>query len=207
MTLASTLAFIVAVFVLGATPGPAVAATIARGLTTGFWSAAALHVGVVIGDLVLLSLAIFGMAAVAQAMGELFIVVKIVGAAYLVWLGWKLWTAAPIDPASTPPAEAAPSRETSKNVLAGLAITLGNPKAIIFYAAFLPSFVDLTQVSAADIAIIAAVVVVVLTVTNLSYAALAARARRLLRSRSAMRALNRAAGTMLVGAGIVVATR
>jgi threonine/homoserine/homoserine lactone efflux protein len=147
------------------------------------------------------------MAAVAQAMGGLFFVVKIVGAVYLVWLGWKLWTAAPIDPASTPAAEGAPSRDARKNVLAGLMITLGNPKAIIFYAAFLPTFVDLTRVSVGDIAIIAAVVVVVLTITNLSYAALATRARSVLRSRSAMRALNRTAGTMMVGAGIVVATR
>lgn len=206
MTFGSTFAFIIAVFILGATPGPAVAATIARGLTTGFWSAAALHLGVVIGDLVLLSLAIFGMAAVAQAMGELFFVVKIVGAAYLVWLGWTLWTAEPIDRAA-PATQAAPTRQTSKNVLAGLVITLGNPKAIIFYAAFLPTFVDLTQVSVGDIAIIAAVVVVVLTITNLTYAALATRARNLLRSPSALRALNRAAGTMMVGAGIAVATR
>jgi threonine/homoserine/homoserine lactone efflux protein len=206
MTLGSTLAFVIAVFVLGVTPGPAVAATIARGLTTGFWSAAALHLGVVIGDLVLLSLAIFGMAAVAQAMGELFFVVKIIGAAYLVWLGWTLWTAEPIDPAA-PAEQAAPTRQTGRNVFAGLVITLGNPKAIIFYAAFLPTFVDLKQVGAGDIAIIAAVVVIVLTITNLSYAALATRARDLLRSRRAIRALNRTAGTMMVGAGVVVATR
>lgn len=206
MTLGSTLAFVIAVFVLGVTPGPAVAATIARGLTTGFWSAAALHLGVVLGDLVLLSLAIFGMAAVAQAMGELFFVVKIIGAAYLVWLGWTLWTSEPIDPAA-PAERAAPSRQTGRNVFAGLVITLGNPKAIIFYAAFLPTFVDLRQVGAGDIAVIAAVVVIVLTITNLSYAALATRARDLLRSRRAMRTLNRTAGTMMVGAGIVVATR
>lgn len=206
MTLGSTLAFVIAVFVLGVTPGPAVAATIARGLTTGFWSAAALHLGVVLGDLVLLSLAIFGMAAVAQAMGELFFVVKIIGAAYLVWLGWTLWTSEPIDPAA-PAERAVPSRQTGRNVFAGLVITLGNPKAIIFYAAFLPTFVDLRQVGAGDIAVIAAVVVIVLTITNLSYAALATRARNLLRSRRAMRTLNRTAGTMMVGAGIVVATR
>src|SRR5512145_2127619 len=206
MTLGSTLAFVIAVFVLGVTPGPAVAATIARGLTTGFWSAAALHLGVVLGDLVLLSLAIFGMAAVAQAMGELFFVVKIIGAAYLVVLGCTLWTPEPIDPAA-PADRAAPSRQTGRNVFAGLVITLGNPKAIIFYAAFLPTFVDLRQVGAGDIAVIAAVVVIVLTITNLSYAALATRARDLLRSRRAMRTLNRTAGTMMVGAGIVVATR
>lgn len=206
MTPGSTLAFVIAVFVLGVTPGPAVAATIARGLTTGFWSAAALHLGVVLGDLVLLSLAIFGMAAVAQAMGELFFVVKIIGAAYLVWLGWTLWTSEPIDPAA-PAERAVPSRQTGRNVFAGLVITLGNPKAIIFYAAFLPTFVDLRQVGAGDIAVIAAVVVIVLTITNLSYAALATRARDLLRSRRAMRTLNRTAGTMMVGAGIVVATR
>ena len=212
MTLTSTLALIIAVFVLGITPGPAVFATIARALASGFRPAAALNAGVVIGDIVLLLLTIFGLAAAAQAMGDLFVVVKILGGVYLIWLGWRMWTAVPSDPAAVVASRAATIAAASapvvwRNVAAGLMITLGNPKAILFYAAFLPTFIDLTRITARDIAIIAAVIVAVLTVTNLTYAALATSARSFLYSRRAMRNLNRTAGTLMIGAGVVVATR
>lgn len=212
MTTTSTLALILAVFVLGVTPGPAVFATIARALASGFRPAAALHVGVVIGDIVLLLLTIFGLATAAQAMGDMFVVVKVLGGLYLIWLGWRMWTAVPTDRAAAAASGAAnhalaTAPAARRNMVTGLMITLGNPKAILFYAAFLPTFIDLTQITGRDVAIILAVIVAVLTVTNLSYAALATQARAFLRSRRAMRNLNRTAGTIMIGAGLVVATR
>lgn len=206
MTIASTFALIVAVFVLGITPGPAVFATVARAVASGFQGALAFHVGVMLGDVVLLLLAIFGLAAVAQALGELFIVVKVAGGIYLIWLGWRLWTAEPGVAPSTTPVKPL-DREAGRNVLAGLLLTLGNPKAIVFYAAFLPTFIDLARLTAGDVAICLTVVVVVLSIVNLGYAALAARARALLASRRAMRSLNRASGAMMAGVGVAVATR
>jgi threonine/homoserine/homoserine lactone efflux protein len=189
--------------VLGVTPGPAVFAVMARALASGLRPAFAFHLGVVAGDLVLMTLAIFGLAAVAQAMGPWFVVVRIAGGVYLIWLGWKLWTAPAAEPGLETVATASAFR---RNVVDGFVLTLGNPKAIVFYAAFLPTFVDLAGVDGTDIAILAAVIAGVLTVTNMTYGLLAAQARRFLKSRRAMRNLNRGAGTMMVGAGVAVAT-
>jgi threonine/homoserine/homoserine lactone efflux protein len=130
--------------------------------------------------------------------------VKVIGGLYLVWLGWKLWTS---EPEAPPPDRLAAAGEFRRNLVGGLVLTLGNPKAIAFYAAFLPTFIDLTRITAADIAIIAAVIAGVLMVTNTGYGLLAARARVFFKSRRAMRNLNRAAGTMMVGAGVAVAAR
>lgn len=204
MTVASTIAFIAAVFVLGATPGPAVFAIIARALASGLRPAFAFHLGVLCGDVVLMLAAILGLAAVAQALGEWFVVVKIAGGLYLVWLGWKLWTSEPQAPG---PEALVPAAEVRRNVLAGLMLTLSNPKAIVFYAAFLPTFIDLTSIGLPDFAILALVIAAVLTATNMAYALLAARARVFFKSRRAMRNLDRAAGTMMIGAGVAVATR
>jgi threonine/homoserine/homoserine lactone efflux protein len=91
MDLSTTLALAGAVFVLGVTPGPGVFAGVGRALASGLGPALAFTAGMLVGDVVLLLLAIFGMAAAAEAMGELFILVKVAGVAYLVWLGVKLW--------------------------------------------------------------------------------------------------------------------
>lgn len=204
MTVASTIALVVAVFILGITPGPAVFATIARAMASGLRPAFAFNIGVVLGDIALMLLAVFGLAAVAQAMGDWFVVVKIVGGVYLVWLGWQLWTGEPAEPL---PDQFVAARQFRRNLVGGFLLTLGNPKAIAFYAAFLPTFIDLRTVNAADIAVIAAVIAGVLTTTNMTYGLLAARARRLFKSRRAMRNLNRGAGTMMIGAGVAVAVR
>jgi threonine/homoserine/homoserine lactone efflux protein len=91
--------------------------------------------------------------------------------------------------------------------LGGLALTLGNPKAILFYAAFLPTFIDVTRLDGGDIALAVAVVTLILFLVMLGYCSLAARARRLFQSRRSMRWLNRGAGTLMIGAGAAVATR
>jgi threonine/homoserine/homoserine lactone efflux protein len=203
VTLPTALALAAAVFVLGVTPGPGVFAGVARALASGLGPAVAFATGMVVGDIVLLLLVVFGLAAVAETMGELFLFVKIAGGAYLVWLGVKLWRAEPI------PAGAGVETERGfwRNSLGGFALTLGNPKAILFYAAFLPSFLDLAGLDASGILITVAVVASVLFVVMMGYMLAAARARRLFQSARSMRRLNRGAGALLVGAGVAVATR
>jgi threonine/homoserine/homoserine lactone efflux protein len=203
MSLASYLALALAVFVLALTPGPVVVATVARSMVSGFAPALGFVAGVAAVDLGYLLLAVFGMSAIASVLGELFIAVKIAGAAYLVWLGFKLWTAA-----ATPPAEAAIApRRFWRSFFEGALVDLGNPKIILFYAAFLPTFADLRALAARDVAIMAAIVVGILLATNLGFAWLASRARGLLKSRRAVRFLNRTSGTLMIGAGAWVATR
>lgn len=204
MTVSTILALAIAVFVLGATPGPAVFAIVARALASGLTPAVAFNIGVIVGDLMLLLLAIFGLAAVSLAMGDWFVLVKIAGGLYLIWLGWKMWRAEPAVPGATRPDR---SNQFRRNVISGFVLTLGNPKAIVFYAAFLPTFIDLSHVTSMGIITICAVVMGVLFTTNLVYGVLAARARDLFKSQQAMRNLNRTAGTMMIGAGVAVATR
>jgi threonine/homoserine/homoserine lactone efflux protein len=203
MDLSTTLALAGAVFVLGITPGPGVFAGVGRALASGLGPALAFTAGMLVGDVVLLLLAIFGLAAVAETMGELFVLVKVAGGAYLVWLGVKLWRMEPVAVA----AAARGGEGFWRTSLGGLALTLANPKAILFYAAFLPTFIDVTRLDSGDIALAVAVVTVVLFLVMLGYCSLAARARRLFQSRQSMRWLNRGAGTLMIGAGAAVATR
>ncbi len=204
MSVASYLALALAVFILALTPGPVVVATVARSLSSGLGPALGFVAGVAAVDLGYLLLAIFGLSAISTALGELFIAIKIAGTAYLVYLGIRLWTTrvdlAPIAGASVP-------RRFWKSFGEGALVDLGNPKIILFYAAFLPTFADLDKLGASDVAIMATVVVGILIVTNLGFAWLASRARVFIRSRRAVKAVNRTSGALMIGAGAWVATR
>ena len=192
-----------AMFLLAVTPGPGVLATVARALASGFRPAAMVVAGIVIGDLVFLLLAIFGLGALAAVLGDLFIIVKYLGAAYLVWLGLRLWTAGPAaDDGAT-----VNDQRAAGDLLSGLLITLANPKVILFYLGLLPTFVDLAHLTAVDILVTALVVSTVLGGTLLGYALAASRARRLLRSERAARVMNRTAGTAMLAAGTTLALK
>jgi threonine/homoserine/homoserine lactone efflux protein len=204
MSIEAILAFAAAMVVFGLTPGPVVLATIARCLAGGFRAGIALNVGVIASDLVFLFAAVYGLSFVAAALGEFFLAVKIVGAGYLIWLGIQTWRAD-----STPPVEMAPKigRGVWRDIAAGFLLGISNPKGILFYGALLPNFLDVAAMSHGDVGIAAAVVVVALSVVNLGYGALAARVRLLLRSRQAMRNLNRGVGSVMIGTGLVVASQ
>ncbi|MEZ5628592.1 MAG: LysE family translocator [Rhodocyclaceae bacterium] len=204
MSPTTTLALAGAVFILAVTPGPAVASITARTLGAGL-AAALWHVaGIALGDIVLISLACLGMSTLAQNYGEVFLAVKWAGAAYLIWLGLCAFRSDDTPPADLP---ASSPGGHHKDALTGLLTTLGNPKAILFYAAFLPTFVDLANITVADYLLICTVACSVVFAVLAGYALLAARARRLLRSRRTVRAMNRASGTVLVGTGVVIASR
>ncbi len=161
-----------------------------------------MSVGVACADVFFLLLAVFGLALLANALGTLFFAVKIAGAGYLIWLGVRLWRC--------PPAIAENSTAAPRPLgpfLAGFALTLGNPKAIAFYLAFLPAFIDLTAMTGGDLALIAATTFAVIAGMLGGYAALAARFGRLLRRERYRRRMGRVLGTALIGTGAVVATR
>ncbi len=202
MTLASLLLLTGALFLLAATPGPGVLAVVARALASGPRAAALVVVGIVLGDLAFLLLAIYGLGVLALALGELSTVVKYLGAVYLVWLGVRLWLGSP-----TTAAAATETRDTSAHLLSGLAITLSNPKVILFYLGFLPTFVDLRTLSDHEVLLLAALVSGVLGVTLMGYLLAAAKAGSLLRSERARRRINRAAGTALIAVGGTLASQ
>jgi threonine/homoserine/homoserine lactone efflux protein len=175
--------------------------------------------GLVIGDLTYFTAAILGMAALAHSMGELFFIVKLAGAAYLIWLGIKLWRAKidlppadeqqPQDAALVASIAMTGRKERSHlgNLLAGLGVTLGNPKTIAFYAGLLPTFIDLQRLTLPTALAMAGIVILLVGGIISAYAVAAAQARGLLNNRRYLKLVNRTAGTMMIGAGVTVATQ
>lgn len=194
-----------AVYVMAvASPGPGIAALVARSLARGTQGAAAFIGGYVVGDLLLFAAAAAGLAAIAEKAHAVFLIVKYAGAAYLVYLGYRLWTA----PASSPEAAADDSAESPLRLFLGsLALTLGNPKALIFFVALLPTVVDLPALDLPGFLQIAAAIAVLMPLVLGTYVLAAARARRFFRNPRAMRLLNRGTGVVMAGAAVTVATR
>jgi threonine/homoserine/homoserine lactone efflux protein len=204
MDLAGLLLFSSALFIAAASPGPGIAAIVARVLGRGPKEAVAFSIGVALGDVVWLTFAILGLAALAQAFHGVFLVVKYLGAAYLLYIAYKIWTA----PAVPQDIEAeARAEHPLKLLLGGIALTLGNPKVMVFYLALLPTFLDLTRITLLGFAELAVATLTVLGVVFAGYIALASRARRLFTSPRAIRILNRTTGTVMAGAAAAVAAR
>jgi threonine/homoserine/homoserine lactone efflux protein len=202
MSLESAVAFAAIVFVFAATPGPAILACIAQALGSGFRSALALVAGIVLGDVLFLLVAVYGLAMMASVLEGFFVVIRIGGAAYLAWIGWRMWRSAPALPRSS-----VKSREHRHTFRAGLLLTLGNPKVILFYLGFLPAFIGLSDLRGGDVAAVMVLLVCVLTTVNASYAWMAATARGWVEGPAAVRRLNRGAGALLMAAGIYVAIK
>jgi threonine/homoserine/homoserine lactone efflux protein len=204
MTLAGFLAYSLALAIAAAIPGPGVTALVARALGSGFRSALAMSFGLVVGDLTYLTAVVLGLALVAQTFGTVFLVIKWLGVAYLAWLAWSFWKSG-----ITP--ETVEARKGKGGLfasfLAGLTVTLGNPKTMIFYLALTPTLVDLRTITLADYVILAALTVVVLLVVLVPYLALAAKARWFLKTPRALKALNRTAAAFMAGAALAIASR
>lgn len=203
MTWLSVAALAGATFALAATPGPGVFATLARALASGLGPALVMSIGIVTGDLVFLLLAVYGMAALAQWTAGLFTLVKFAGGAYLIWLGYRIFTSKP-----NPAGLGAPvGGSNSSHFLSGLGITLSNPKVILFYVGFLPTFVDLTELSNRDVLIVAGTVSLVVGGVLATYSVAATRARTLFTSERALRRLNHGAGGVMMATGGVLLSR
>jgi threonine/homoserine/homoserine lactone efflux protein len=204
LTLYSTFGFAVAMLVLAASPGPGVFATTARAMASGFKPALAVIWGIVLGDIIFLLFAAFGLSMVARALGNLFFIVKICGGAYLVWLGIKIWLQ---NPKTFQNSQNPNSRSKWGNFASGLIITLSNPKVILFYCGFLPTFLDLSALTIVDLTFVVAIITAVLSGVLITYAYLASRARRMFTTERAVKRLNRAAGGVMVAAGVAIAAR
>ncbi len=201
MSFHALLLMVTATFVFVMTPGPGIFALVSRALSRGPVAAIVLTLGLICADFVYLSLALAGLAFVAQRFHTVFVVVKGVGALYLIYLGVKAWRAAP---RAMTRVEERP-RGLWRDFAAGFATSGSNPKVILFYLGVLPALVEMTHMNWAHYVLIVSVVTTTLFAGCLVYVALCARMRRLFASTGAVRRLNRVAGVILVGAGIGVA--
>jgi threonine/homoserine/homoserine lactone efflux protein len=193
------------VYVLAtATPGPGIAALIARALGRGPKGLPAFIAGYVVGDLVWLTLAVSGMAMLARSAQPVFAAIRYLGAGYLLYLAWRIWTAPAVAVREAP----APARdERAPRLFAGsLALTMGNPKVMVFFLALLPTVIDLRGITLPQYLAIVAAICIILTSVLTAYAIAALRARRLFSNARAVRWLNRGTGTVMAGAAVAVAT-
>jgi threonine/homoserine/homoserine lactone efflux protein len=204
MNSGSIISLAIAFFILAVTPGPGVLATVGRSLSSGFRPAAFFVLGILFGDLFFLTLAIFGLGFIATAMGKLFIIVKILSGGYLIYLGAKLL----ISPPGKVEVKIQENNNfTFKNTLSGFGLTLSNPKTIIFYVSFLPTFMNVTTFSLDDFLIASAEIFIVIGGVLLSYAYLTGYVRKFINNQKIIKRMNRTSGALLVGVGIVVVAR
>lgn len=203
MTVYGLLTFCAVYALTVASPGPGVAAVIARGLAHGMKGAPAFILGFMVGDLVWFGIAATGLAALARTAATLFVAIKWIGVAYLLWLAWKLWTA----PAERVAVLGDDRQHGWRAFMASFMLTLGNPKAILFFLALLPTVVDLTTLNLLSIVQISVAMCVVQPAVLIVYSLLAAKARALFTTPGAVKRLNRTSGVAMAGAAVVVATR
>jgi threonine/homoserine/homoserine lactone efflux protein len=203
VSLPSLTLFALALLVAAGTPGPSIAALIARVMSRGVRAVLPFLIAMWIGEGLWLTAAVVGLAAVATAFSVVFLVIKFAGAAYLLIFAWKMWTAPATLAGATLPADRKPWRL----FLVGLMVTLGNPKIMLFYLALLPTFIDLREVGPRAWLELLGTMWLVLMAIDLGWALLAARARRLLTNTRAVRIANRASATMMAGAATAIAAR
>jgi threonine/homoserine/homoserine lactone efflux protein len=190
-----------ALLILFFTPGPVWVALTARALSGGFRQAWPLAVGVTVGDILWPLLAILGVTWLVSVWGGFLETLKWVAAGIFLWMGWLLirHAGAPI------PADGRLTRPGMwAGFAAGVAVIVGNPKAILFYMGVLPGFFDLRSVTAWDIVAICAMSMAIPLIGNLALAAMIDRARRLLTSPAALARVNRVAGALLILVGLVI---
>ncbi len=190
-----------ALLILFLTPGPVWVALLARAMSGGFRAAWPLAMGVVVGDVIWPLIAILGVAWIVSVFDGFMLVLKWVACLTFLTMGILLIRNAGKTIAKD-------SRLTRPGMwagfVAGLAVILGNPKAVLFYMGVLPGFFDLTRLTSLDIAAICFLSFVVPLAGNLILAGFVDRARRLLTSPEALKRLNTASGALLILVGIVI---
>ena len=203
MTLTAFFAYSTAVVLAAMTPGPAMFAVITNGVSRGFARAFTAGLGVAAGDAVLVTLALLGLVTLVQTFEWIFLVLKYAGAAYLIYLGIRMWRSA------TARAEDGGKGESRfvRSFVLGASIALGNPKAILFHASIMPLILDLHAMTFADGLVVVAVVVSANILTMGFYAALSGRASYWFRVPVRMRLMNRVAGGAMIGTGAFIAAR
>ena len=201
MTLAVWLAFVAASAVLVLIPGPTVVLVVSYAVAQGRRVALATVAGVALGDFVAMTLSLAGLGALLAASASLFTLLKWLGAAYLVYLGVRLWRAeAKLD------LDVTGSTQPRRGIfLHAFAVTALNPKSIAFFVAFVPQFIDHGAPILPQLVIMEATFVCLGALNALGYALAADRLRSRMRRPAALRLLNRAGASCLVAMGAATA--
>ncbi len=191
-------ALFAAMVALALVPSTSVALVVARSATAGFSNGGAVAAGIVFGDLVFVFMAILGMAALAEVLGGFFMILRYLAGAYLIWFGISLMRSK----ASFQLEDSDQSlSKLSSSFFSGLLLTLGDVKAIFFYASLFPVFVDLATIGTLDIAIIALITIVAVGGVKLGYAYFAGVVVSSVTNHRTERAVKVMTGGLMIGAG------
>ena len=200
LSITSIVALLGTMIVLAVIPSVSVLAVSARAAALGFTHGMLTAFGIVVADIIFILLAVYGLALVAELMGEQFRLIKYIGGAYLIWLGSSLWRA----DSKTRRSDAVEQSSLGTSFLTGFLITLGDQKAILFYLGFFPAFIDLRLMTPADTLIIITIAIIGVGGAKLVYAYLADRASLLFKNTRAVRGINIFAGCVMIAVGVVL---
>lgn len=200
----SYIVFLLAFAASAAAPGPEIAGLLARALSNGLPACIPLVLGIILGKLIMLTAALLGLSALIEILGPFFALLKFGGAAYLIWLGMKKWRGAGRVLAAT---ETIKPAGLTAEIGLGLAMTLSNPIAIVFYLALLPGVIDMAGVTLSSYAILSAIIAAVMIAVAVGYGLIAEIARRLFSSAAAKARIDRTSGAMMIAAGMLIASR
>ena len=195
--------YFAAMWVIALSPGSGAVLSMSHGLSYGVRRTTPTILGLQLGLAVVFLVAGLGVGALLLASAKAFLVVKVLGAAYLIWLGWRQWRA----PVAADAADAATGHASEsamsvrQRVLRGFLTNVTNPKGIVFMAAVLPQFINPAKPLALQLAILLATTLAVDVTVMHGYAWLASRLQALLRSARARRNQNRVFGSVLMAMG------
>ncbi len=195
----NAISFFFIIFIFAITPGPGVFALLARSLASGVKPCVSLSLGMAVSDVIYLILACFGLAVIAEQWAGLFMIIRIAGAFYLLYLGWKMWTTSPETSLKNNADDGTVT--VAKGLLQGFLISASNPKVIFFYIAFLPTIMDLNSLTPSDIALASGITLSGLMMGLMTVAICASSARQFFTSTKAVKCLNRTSGGIMIGAG------
>jgi len=198
MSLEASITFFIAIFIFAITPGPGTFALLARALSSGASACFSMSLGMAVSDIIYLTLATLGLASIAENYNGLFTLIRFTGAAYLFYLGWKMWTAN-IDTQFEE--DKSKTENWVSGFIQGFLISASNPKVILFYITFLPTFIDLTALTRNDLVLASTLTLFGLMAGLMMVAIGASSVRKHLKSQRAIQNLNRTAGSVMIGAG------
>jgi threonine/homoserine/homoserine lactone efflux protein len=186
--------------VLAIVPSVSVMAVTARAAAFGFSHGLFTALGIVVADILFILVAVYGLALIAEMMGDQFRLIQYIGAAYLIWLGISLWRA----DAKAQTSDSLRQSSWSSSFLTGFLITLGDQKAILFYLGFFPAFIDLSAMTPVDTLIIVLIAILSVGGAKLIYAFLADRASLMFKNSRALHGINMLAACIMIAVGIAL---
>jgi threonine/homoserine/homoserine lactone efflux protein len=200
MTPIDILSLFVIMLALAVIPSSSVALVVTRSATSGLAHGVAVALGIVLGDLIFILLAMLSLSTVAETMGGVFLTLRYLGAAYLLWLGFNLFVFTQSYSTITVTRLHSKARLFS-SFLSGSLLTLGDIKALFFYLSLLPGFIDLGNLKSPDLLIVMLITVVTVGGVKIAYALSAHRLVRLSRSSRTEAIARKTAGSFMLGAG------